>query len=174
MRGEKNTRSLLRSAVDRSVGRSCVVVFDSLNNIKGYRYELWCVARSVATRYCMVHVDAPVESCRQWNAARAAAGGDTYSEAVFDDLAGRFERPDARNRWDAPLFTVNSRMSQGQVEEQVGAIVAAATQAPGTAHAVAAAAGVATSLPAGQQLTPTCATNNPSLACESKRKLLVP
>lgn len=25
----------------------------------------------------------------------------------FDDLAGRFERPDARNRWDAPLFTLH-------------------------------------------------------------------
>jgi hypothetical protein len=24
----------------------------------------------------------------------------------FEDLASRFERPDARNRWDAPLFTL--------------------------------------------------------------------
>jgi len=28
----------------------------------------------------------------------------------FDDLACRFERPDARNRWDAPLFTVRPCM----------------------------------------------------------------
>lgn len=27
-------------------------------------------------------------------------------EHRFEDLAGRFERPDPRNRWDAPLFTV--------------------------------------------------------------------
>ena len=27
-------------------------------------------------------------------------------EHSFEDLAGRFERPDPRNRWDAPLFTV--------------------------------------------------------------------
>ncbi len=25
----------------------------------------------------------------------------------FEDLASRFERPDAKNRWDAPLFTVS-------------------------------------------------------------------
>jgi hypothetical protein len=24
----------------------------------------------------------------------------------FKDLAGRFETPDSRNRWDSPLFTV--------------------------------------------------------------------
>lgn len=34
------------------------------------------------------------------------------SETVFEDLAGRFERPDAKNRWDAPLFTVCPAGSQ--------------------------------------------------------------
>jgi hypothetical protein len=27
-------------------------------------------------------------------------------EAIFDDLVVRFERPDSKNRWDSPLFTL--------------------------------------------------------------------
>lgn len=64
------------------------------------RYEIWCIARAVGTRSCVLHCEVPVEQCRDWNAARP----DGYSAAVFDDLAGRFERPDSRSRWDAPLF----------------------------------------------------------------------
>lgn len=101
---EKNTRGKLRSAVDRLVGKTSVTILDSGNFIKGYRYELWCKAREAATRYCAVHVDTPPEVCRRWNAARPEE--QRYEKAVFEDLAGRFERPDARNRWDAPLFTV--------------------------------------------------------------------
>lgn len=64
------------------------------------RYEIWCIARAVGTRSCVLHCDVPAEQCREWNAGRP----DGYSPAVFDDLAGRFERPDSRSRWDAPLF----------------------------------------------------------------------
>jgi hypothetical protein len=39
------------------------------------------------------------------NAAAAAAAVVTWC-CRFQDLAGRFETPDSRNRWDAPLFTV--------------------------------------------------------------------
>lgn len=35
----------------------------------------------------MVHVDTPVDACREWNAARPAEGA--FSEAIFEDLAGR-------------------------------------------------------------------------------------
>ena len=70
-----------------------------------HRYEIWCIARATATRSCVLHCDAPAEACCDWNAARAAdIGAGSYSPAVFDDLAGRFERPDARSRWDSPLF----------------------------------------------------------------------
>ena len=31
-----------------------------------------------------------------------------YSMLVFEDLWGRCEEPDARNRWDQPLFQVSS------------------------------------------------------------------
>ena len=34
---EKNTRGRLKAAVERSLTKSTIVIFDSLNNIKGYR-----------------------------------------------------------------------------------------------------------------------------------------
>ncbi|EFN54627.1 hypothetical protein CHLNCDRAFT_11683, partial [Chlorella variabilis] len=101
---EKVARGTLLSAMDRCLTRSRIVIFDTHNNIKGYRYQLWCIARQAATRYCLVHVDTPPDTCRQWNQQRDAAGA--YSEAIFEDLACRFERPDSRNRWDSPLFTL--------------------------------------------------------------------
>ena len=36
------------SAIDRCLTRRRTVVFDTQNNIKGYRYQLWCIARTVS------------------------------------------------------------------------------------------------------------------------------
>jgi hypothetical protein len=69
---EKNTRAKLRSEVDRHLSKSTTVVLDSLNFVKGYRYELWCLARAAGTKCCVVWVDSPVEACRGWNSARSA------------------------------------------------------------------------------------------------------
>ncbi|KAF7075816.1 hypothetical protein CFC21_080559 [Triticum aestivum] len=85
---EKNLRGVLRSEVDRSVSRDGIIIVDSLNNIKGYRYELWCLARASGIRYCV----------------RQEKGEPSYDSNIFEDLARRFERPDSRSRWDSPLF----------------------------------------------------------------------
>ena len=121
---EKNTRGLLKATVDRSLHRDGpVVIVDACNGIKGYRYELWCIARQVGARSCVVHCDAPEDDARAWNEARRGSGGSSDDRAaasdpasaaewggwdakIFDDLAFRFERPDGKNRWDAPLFTL--------------------------------------------------------------------
>ena len=77
----------------------------------------------------------------------------------FEDLAGRFETPDSRSRWDAPLFTLRPASdSQEHYEEvlaEVAAVMAGTTGAPGSA------AGTAAST--GQALQPTVATNNPGM-----------
>eukprot|EP00899_Mesostigma_viride_P010036 jgi/Mesvir1/19033/Mv12797-RA.1 len=122
-RTEKNTRGVIRSAVDRAVTRDTVVIVDSLNNIKGYRYELWCIARAAGAVYCMVHCDVPLDICRAWNAARRASGGDSYPDTVFEDLGNRFETPDGRNRWDSPLFSLHPMDEGGISEAQLQAIV---------------------------------------------------
>ena len=178
---EKNTRGVLRSVVDRCLSqRSRIVIFDSLNNIKGYRYELWCIARGASTRYCMVHVDTFVDVCRQWNTERRKNEHEqeeqqekqescSYSDEIFEDLASRFERPDARNKWDAPLFTVRPEHVQGPnnsnaVDDQVSAIVTAMmTESSQEATRAAVAVGAAVSSPAGIALSPTFATTNSAL-----------
>lgn len=101
---EKNLRGVLRSEVDRSVSRDSIIVVDSLNNIKGYRYELWCLARASGIRYCVLFCDTEVDHCREWNTKRQEKGEPTYDNNIFDDLVSRFEKPDRRNRWDSPLF----------------------------------------------------------------------
>ncbi|KAJ6805541.1 protein KTI12-like protein [Iris pallida] len=101
---EKNLRGVLRSEVDRSVSRDSIIVVDSLNNIKGYRYELWCLARAAGIRYCVIYCDTVDDHCREWNNQRQENGQSSYDTNIFEDLVRRFERPDRRNRWDSPLF----------------------------------------------------------------------
>lgn len=162
---EKNTRGLLKSSIDRGLAHPhTVVIFDSLNNIKGYRYELWCLARSAATRYAMVHIDTPVETCREWNELR---NGDSFPSDIFEDLATRFERPDARNRWDAPLFSINPLLDSDQITKNIEAIVRVVVEeSQNDAVAAAAAVGASVVGSTGKELTPNLATTNASLSCE--------
>ncbi|CAM8912864.1 unnamed protein product [Rhodiola kirilowii] len=104
MPSEKNLRGVLRSEVDRSVSKDSIIIVDSLNSIKGYRYELWCLARATGIRYCVLYCDTDIESCRKWNEERREKQGHAYNDEIFEDLIRRFETPDRRNRWDTPLF----------------------------------------------------------------------
>ncbi|KAJ8661227.1 hypothetical protein O0I10_002976 [Lichtheimia ornata] len=102
-REEKKARGALLSAVERLLSKDDIVIADGMNYIKGFRYQLYCVARAIGTPHCVVHCGTPVAMAKEWNTARGEAG---YDEQVFDELVTRYEEPDARNRWDSPLFTV--------------------------------------------------------------------
>lgn len=104
MVAEKNLRGVLRSEVDRSVSKDTIIILDSLNNIKGYRYELWCLARAAGIRYCVLFCDTEENCCREWNDMRQEKRELSYDTKIFNDLIRRFEKPDRRNRWDSPLF----------------------------------------------------------------------
>ncbi|XP_059655708.1 protein KTI12 homolog [Cornus florida] len=105
MTAEKNLRGVLRSEVDRSLSKDNIIIVDSLNSIKGYRYELWCLARAAGIRYCVLYCDVDEIHCRKWNEERREKKGETsYDDKIFEDLVRRFEKPDRRNRWDSPLF----------------------------------------------------------------------
>lgn len=104
MPAEKNLRGVLRSEVDRSVSKDNIIIVDSLNNIKGYRYELWCLARATGIRYCVLYCDVEETQCRKWNVERREKGEAAYDDTIFEDLVRRFEKPDRRNRWDSPLY----------------------------------------------------------------------
>ncbi len=100
MAGGKLTRaSAARVWLD---GRGRQVVVDSMNYIKGFRYELYCVARTVGVPHCVVHIAASDAQCAAWN----EAGGQRYSPTLLAELVARFEAPNANTRWDSPLFTV--------------------------------------------------------------------
>jgi protein KTI12 len=94
--------------VKRLLGKEDVVILDGLNYIKGFRYQLYCEAKTVLTRSCVVHVAAPVGVCREWNSVRGAeteAGGG-WEEGLLEELVSRYEEPNGMSRWDSPLFTV--------------------------------------------------------------------
>lgn len=40
--------------MERHLSKETVVILDSLNYIKGYRYELYCIARALRTPNCVV------------------------------------------------------------------------------------------------------------------------
>ncbi|KAJ1878689.1 kti12, chromatin associated, partial [Coemansia sp. RSA 486] len=102
-RDEKNARGALLSAVERLVSKDDIVIADTPNYIKGLRYQLYCIAREVATTHCVVYCAISVDEARKINQRR---GAQAYSEQLFDELVMRYEEPNAMAKWDSPLFTV--------------------------------------------------------------------
>ncbi|KAM3870493.1 protein KTI12 homolog [Diretmus argenteus] len=101
---EKNTRGALKAEVERKVNKDDIVILDSLNYIKGYRYELYCLIKHAQTPYCLVYCLTSAEVSSTWNTNRDAS--EQYTQEILDALLLRFESPDSRNRWDSPLFTI--------------------------------------------------------------------
>lgn len=99
---EKTIRSSLKSSVERYLTPENVVILDSLNYIKGYRYELYCLSKHLQTPHCVVQCDASLDTVLEWNSNRQPS--ERYSDEVLRALVTRFESPDSRNRWDYPLF----------------------------------------------------------------------
>jgi tRNA uridine 5-carbamoylmethylation protein Kti12 len=111
---EKVMRASIKSAVGRAVSAGSVVIVDSLNYIKGYRYELYCIAREQSTSTCVVWVTLDDHEAEKRHEMRKAKGEDSYSDAIFHELRQRFEVPVVKNRWEAPLFEVNMAPDEHQ------------------------------------------------------------
>ncbi|MBN3307818.1 KTI12 protein, partial [Amia calva] len=101
---EKNLRGALRAEVERKVNKDDIVILDSLNYIKGYRYELFCLIKHTQTPHCLVYCLTSAEVSSTWNKSRDVE--KQYTQDILDALVMRFEAPDSRNRWDSPLFTI--------------------------------------------------------------------
>lgn len=97
---ERKLRNELISAVRRDLSRTTVVVVDSLNYIKGFRYQLHCEAKNGNTPFLLVHCVAPYAAIVRRNRNR------TWDQALVDQLIQRFEEPNDSNRWDSPCITV--------------------------------------------------------------------
>ncbi|KAF9430549.1 hypothetical protein BGZ94_006199 [Podila epigama] len=98
---EKKARGALMSAVERLLSKDDIVIADSLNYIKGFRYQLYCVARAIGTPHCVMFCACMPDLARGWNKESQA-----YPETIFEELVVRFEEPDSRTKWDSPLFVV--------------------------------------------------------------------
>ena len=120
-RAEKFTRGALKAEFDKHCTSndggdrvSRLVILDSLNYIKGFRYELHCIAKAAEQRHGVVWVMCESDVARGWNRKRRKEredGGDDpdcfYNDDMMDELMLRYEPPDQRNRWDKPLYRVD-------------------------------------------------------------------
>ncbi|MFH4974721.1 hypothetical protein AB6A40_001430 [Gnathostoma spinigerum] len=102
---EKEYRSALRSEIQKRLSKSACIIVDSLNYIKGYRYELFCQAKLVQTTYAVVYINADISTSLWLNSLRDDT--ERYDEQQIHTLFQQFEHPDDSKRWDSPLFTVN-------------------------------------------------------------------
>lgn len=108
---EKELRSSLKSAVQRNLSLpDTTVIIDSANYIKGYRYELYCLSKQFRTTHIVIECEeAPedvVESQLVIDEDADQNSKRKYTRKIFTELEQRFEKPDANNRWDSPLFCV--------------------------------------------------------------------
>ena len=58
---EKILRASLKSEVERNLDNETIVILDSMNYIKGYRYELYCLARSAKTTNTNIYIQTDTE-----------------------------------------------------------------------------------------------------------------
>ncbi|XP_034946191.1 protein KTI12 homolog [Chelonus insularis] len=101
---EKAIRNDIRSSTQHLLNKNDILIIDGSNYIKGYRYELYCLSKSLKTPQCTIYCEVPTE--HSWLLNEQKPDDDKYSREIFDSLITRYEPPDSKNRWDAPLFSV--------------------------------------------------------------------
>ena len=118
---EKDARAAIYGAVKRVLSDRDIVILDSPNYIKGWRYQLHCESKAVRTPSTVLQIGCSVARARSINEERLQKRREKMSkgEAVSDigdeepyetsnweNLVFRYEEPNAMNRWDSPLFTL--------------------------------------------------------------------
>lgn len=103
-RTEKSARGAQMTAIKRDLTRNNIVILDSLCYIKGFRYQLFCEVKSMATTHCVIQLLAPLDICLSRNAARPQ--NEQWDPELIKQLEMRYEEPDGRSRWDSPLIPV--------------------------------------------------------------------
>ncbi|EAL49935.1 toxin resistance protein, putative [Entamoeba histolytica HM-1:IMSS-B] len=102
MQTEDRMRTALKGQVLRFLNRETIVILDSLNYNKSFRYELKCHCKSIASTSVTISVTAPKEKCIEWNAQRE----EKYSDEMVVELIERYEVPLPSHKWDQPLFNI--------------------------------------------------------------------
>lgn len=102
---ERRARSKIMSVVKRDLSRQKVVIVDSLNYIKGFRYQLHCEVKNVMTTYCLIHTVCPMSNLVEWNEKETDLH-KPWESNFLNALIQRYEEPNPQTRWDSPLFTI--------------------------------------------------------------------
>lgn len=71
--------------MEKNLIGDAVVIVDSLNYIKGYRYQLYCVAREQKTTYCVIYCNTPIEIAKQFNKNNQ----NSFTDEMIEDYAKR-------------------------------------------------------------------------------------
>jgi protein KTI12 len=95
---EKVQRGEILSAVERHLNQKDCIIVDSLNYIKGFRYQLTCIAKALQTPFVIVNVMCDLESSLN-------NLGD-YELEEITNLYQRFEEPSIKNKWENPVINV--------------------------------------------------------------------
>lgn len=97
--------------MDRNLTTNTIVICDSLNYIKGFRYQLFCTARTTGTPSCVVYCDFDADTVREWNAKRGTNPEDApeaaeakWNPKLLDELIMRFEVPSESRRYNFRLM----------------------------------------------------------------------
>uniref|UniRef100_A0A8D9BMG9 Protein KTI12 homolog n=1 Tax=Cacopsylla melanoneura TaxID=428564 RepID=A0A8D9BMG9_9HEMI len=104
---EKEIRAKLKSEVTRLLNKDTIVILDSMNYIKGYRYELFCVSKQVKSTQCTIEIIIDENRMNKFNQDRSDES-EKYDEDTLKALVMRYEPPDHKNRWDSPLITIQT------------------------------------------------------------------
>lgn len=98
---EKLHRTHIKSEVEKNISDKTITIVDTLNYIKGTRYELYCLVRNCKTRHCVIYVKATLDKCLENNMINKE-----YDVSLLKDLYSRMEEPIQSNRWDCPMYTL--------------------------------------------------------------------
>lgn len=101
---EKEIRSWLKSEVQRHLSSpETIVILDSVNYIKGYRYELHCLIKQFKTTFVLLE-------CYSFNNFESLnnklSDKRAYSSEIYQELLQRYESPNVSNRWEQPLIQI--------------------------------------------------------------------
>lgn len=105
---ERTLRNKITSVVRRDLSRYNIVIIDSLNYIKGFRYQLHCEVKNANTTFALFHIMSSVQDINEkYNSdSNADASYERWDSNLLNDLIARFEEPNPDNRWDSPLFNL--------------------------------------------------------------------
>ncbi|KAH7826147.1 putative Chromatin associated protein KTI12 [Monocercomonoides exilis] len=72
---------------------SPICIWDSLNYIRGFRCELFCIARQFLTTFCLVYCTVPMVEAYKWNISEEREQANIHPKCLLTSLFGlRFQK----------------------------------------------------------------------------------